>query len=96
MNILTFNKRHIPQLTWSQLTNNQIPGPNLNNNISEIQKILDDKHIINTNTENKLNYNKSDQTKLTNVKFPKHKNRKQLYSLKINRTVILLIAMDIY
>lgn len=26
MNMLTFNKRHIPQLTWSQLTKNQIPS----------------------------------------------------------------------
>ncbi len=41
MNILTFNKRHIPQLTWSQLTNNQIPGTNLNNNIVDATNQID-------------------------------------------------------
>ncbi len=41
MNILTFNKRHIPQLTWSQLTNNQIPGTNLNNNIVDTTNQID-------------------------------------------------------
>ncbi len=41
MNILTFNKRHIPQLTWSQLTNNQIPGSNLNNNLVDTTNRID-------------------------------------------------------
>ena len=42
MNILTFNKRHIPQLTWSQLTNNQIPGSNINENSQKLIKSIDD------------------------------------------------------
>lgn len=59
MNILTFNKRHIPQLTWSQLTNNKIPICNKNtdcntsnNNISnlEIKYITDDSKILYDNS----------------------------------------------
>lgn len=42
MNILTFNKRHIPQLTWSQLTNNRIPETNVNNNVENSINIIDD------------------------------------------------------
>ena len=42
INILTFNKRHIPQLTWSQLTNNQIPGSNINENSQKLIKSIDD------------------------------------------------------
>jgi hypothetical protein len=41
MNILTFNKRHIPQLTWSQLTNNQIPVTSLTNNSENLIKSID-------------------------------------------------------
>jgi hypothetical protein len=61
MNILTFNKRHIPQLTWSQLTNNQIPGSNINNIVKELPKISDVKHIDNVIIENKINYIKEDK-----------------------------------
>lgn len=50
MNILTFNKRHIPQLTWSQLTNNQIPAPNINSDLSDTSNDI----VVNTSVKNSL------------------------------------------
>jgi hypothetical protein len=64
MNILTFNKRHITKLTWSQLTNNQIPGPNLENNIGKMQNKIDDIGIICNTKLNKLKYIHDDNTKI--------------------------------
>ncbi len=60
MNILTFNKRHIPQLTWSQLTNNQIPGSNIVNNSQELEKVIDDKTIGKTPKHLNIKYSLDD------------------------------------